>query len=133
MPLEIKDTKRAMAVVYGPKSYLDFLGSIPARLWVEKNIGGVEVRGGDIPSSGKKNFEVMVLLSGIKKSERLRYLYRLGKMQKDKGAYSEKISRVFSRLESLNTKIEDAGEDSKSIYDDLKSIMDEPVNDKESI
>jgi cell division GTPase FtsZ len=130
---DIKGCKRAMAVVYGPKRYLDFLGSIPARLWVEKNIGGVEVRGGDIPSPGKKNFEVMVLLSGIKKSERLRYMYRLGNIQKDKGAYSEKISQVFDRLKMLNSKIEDAGADSKSIYDDLKSIMDEGANDKESI
>ena len=133
LELDIKDSQRAMAVVYVPKNYLDFLGSIPARLWVEKNIGGVEVRGGDIPSLGKKNFEVMVLLSGIKKSERLRYMYRLGKMQKDKGAYSEKLSRVFSRLEDLNSKIAEAGTDSKSIYDDLKGIMDEPENDKESL
>ncbi len=133
LSLDIKDCKRAMAVVYGPKKYLDFLGSIPARLWVEKNIGGVEVRGGDIPSAGKKNFEVMVLLSGIKKSERLRYVYQLGKMQKDKGMYSEKISRVFDRLKELNSKIKDAGEDSKSVYDDLKSIMDESANDKESL
>jgi len=130
---DIKGANRAMAVVYGPKRYLDFLGSIPARLWVEKNIGGVEVRGGDIPSPGKKNFEVMVLLSGIKKSERLRYLYQLGKIQKDKGAYSEKISQVFDRLKMLNSKIDAAGDDSKSIYDDLKGIMDEGANDKESI
>lgn len=129
---DIKGSKRAMAVVYGPKKYLDFLGSIPARLWVEKNIGGVEVRGGDIPSPSKKNFEVMVLLSGIKKSERLRYMYQLGRIQKDKGAYSEKISQVFDRLKKLNLKIADAEEDSKSIYDDLKGIMDEPANDKES-
>jgi cell division GTPase FtsZ len=133
LPFDIKDSKRAMAVVYGPKKHLDFLGSIPARLWIEKNGRVAEVRGGDIPSAGKKNVEVMVLLSGIKKSERLRYMYQLGKMQKDRGMYSEKISRVFDRLKELNSKIEDAGEDSQSIYDDLKSIMDEPVNDKESI
>lgn len=133
LDFDIKDSKRAMAVVYGPKKHLDFLGSIPARLWIEKNMGVAEVRGGDIPSSEKKNVEVMVLLSGIKKSERLRYMYQLGKMQKDKGMYSEKISRVFDRLKTLNSKIEDAGDDSRSIYDDLKSIMDEPANDKESL
>ena len=133
LPFDIKDSKRAMAVVYGPKRYLDFLGSIPARLWIENNIGGVEVRGGDIPSATKKNFEVMILLSGIKKSERLRYMYQLGKMQKNRGMYSEKISRVFDRLKALNSKIADVEEDSKTIYDDLKSIMDEPVNDKDSL
>ncbi len=133
LPFDIEDSKKAMAVVYGPKKYLDFLGSIPARLWVEKNIGGVEVRGGDIPSAGKKNLEVMILLSGIKKSERLRYMYQLGKMQKNRGVYSERISRVFDRLKALNSKIVDVEEDSKTIYDDLKSIMEEPINDEDSI
>jgi len=133
LPFDIEDSKRAMAVVYGPKRYLDFLGSIPARLWVERNIGGVEVRGGDIPSATKKNLEVMVLLSGIKKSERLRYVYQLGKMQKNRGMYSEKISRVFDRLKALNSKIVEVEEDFKVIYDDLKSIMEEPINDEDSI
>lgn len=133
LPFDIEDSKRAMAVVYGPKRYLDFLGSIPARLWVGRNIGGVEVRGGDIPSATKKNLEVMVLLSGIKKSERLRYVYQLGKMQKNRGMYSEKISRVFDRLKALNSKIVEVEEDFKAIYDDLKSIMDEPINDEDSI
>jgi len=133
LPFDIEDSKRAMAVVYGPKRYLDFLGSIPARLWVERNIGGVEVRGGDIPSATKKNLEVMVLLSGIKKSERLRYVYQLGKMQKNRGMYSEKISRVFDRLKALNSKIVEVEEDFKAIYDDLKSIMEEPINDEDSI
>ena len=133
LPFDIEDSKKAMAVVYGPKRYLDFLGSIPARLWVEKNIGGVEVRGCDIPSAGKKNLEVMILLSGIKKSERLRYMYQLGKMQKNRGVYSERISRVFDRLKALNSKIVDVEEDSKTIYDDLKSIMEEPINDEDSI
>ncbi|MEE9474657.1 MAG: hypothetical protein V3V36_03210 [Candidatus Hydrothermarchaeaceae archaeon] len=133
LPFDIEDSKKAMAVVYGPKRYLDFLGSIPARLWVEKNIGGVEVRGGDIPSAGKKNLEVMILLSGIKKSERLRYMYQLGKMQKNRGVYSERISRVFDRLKALNSKIVDVEEDSKTIYDDLKGIMEEPINDEDSI
>lgn len=133
MPLDLKDTKKAMVVVYGPKKHLDFLGSIPSRLWVEENIGGVEVRGGDIPSAEKKSLEVMILLSGIKKSERLRYMYQLGKMQKNRGAYSEKISRVFDRMKALNSKIVSAEEDSKAVYDDLKGILDEAAEGDDSI
>lgn len=133
LPFDIADSKKAMAVVYGPKRYLDFLGSIPARLWVEQNIGGVEVRGGDIPSAGKKNLEVMILLSGIKKSERLRYIYQLGKMQKNKGVYSERISRVFDRMKALNSKIVDVEEDFKTVYADLKNIMEESNDDEDSI
>ncbi|MEE8400617.1 MAG: hypothetical protein V3R86_00480 [Candidatus Hydrothermarchaeaceae archaeon] len=133
MPLDLKDTKKAMVVVYGPKKHLDFLGSIPSRLWVEENIGGVEVRGGDIPSAEKKGLEVMILLSGIKKSERLRYMYQLGKMQKNRGMYSEKISRVFDRMKSLNSKIVSAEEDSKAVYDDLKGILDEAAEGDDSI
>lgn len=91
------------------------------------------MRGGDIPSAGKKNLEVLILLSGIKKSERLRYIYQLGRMQKNRGMYSEKISRVFDRLKALNLKIVDVEEDFKTIYDDLKSIMEESINDEDSI
>ncbi|MEE8402759.1 MAG: hypothetical protein V3R93_03310 [Candidatus Hydrothermarchaeaceae archaeon] len=133
LPFDIGDSKKAMAVVYGPKKYLDFLGSIPARLWVERNIGGVEVRGGDIPSAGKKNLEVMILLSGIKKSDRLRHMYQLGKMQKNSGMYSEKISRVFDRVKALDSKIADVGGDFRTICDDLKSIVEEPTNDEDSL
>ncbi len=128
---EMKDSQKALVVVSGPKRYLDFMGSIPARLWVEKHIGGVEVRGGDIPSPGKKDLEVMVTLSGIKKSERIKYLYQLGKMLKNKGAYSEKMSRIFDKMKALDAKLFNVGEDFKLVYEDMKDLVKEPTEEEE--
>jgi hypothetical protein len=116
-------------VVYGPRRYLDFLGSIPARLWVEKNIGGVEVRGGDIPSLDRKDLEVMVVLSGIRRSDRLRYLYQLAKMRKNRDIYIERIGNLFDKLKLLDSKFGDLEEEFRSIYEDLKDMVEEPINE----
>jgi cell division GTPase FtsZ len=120
--VDISETRKALVVVYGPRKYLDFLGSIPARLWVEKNIGGVEVRGGDIPWSEKKDLEVMVLLSAIKKNDRLKYLYQLGKIQKNRDEYIDKITKLYDKLKNMESKFIEIEEDFKEIYEDLKKI-----------
>jgi tubulin-like protein CetZ len=128
LPFDVKDSKKALVIVSGPRKYLDFLGSIPARLWVEKNIGGIEVRGGDIPGFDKRDLEVTVVFSGIRKSARIRYLYQLGNMAKNRGIYSEKISRIFDKLKVLDSKISGIDEDFKTIYKDMKDIVDEPLD-----
>jgi hypothetical protein len=117
----LKESQRALVAVYGPKKYLDFLGSIPVRLWIEKNIGGMEVRGGDI-SSNRKNLEVMIVFSSIRKSDRLKHLYHLGKMQKNKDVYIEKITKILDSLKLLNSKLGDIKGDFDSIYEEVKSI-----------
>jgi len=131
LPFDISDTKKALVVVSGPKKYLDFMGSIPARLWVEKNIGGVEVRGGDIPAPGKDDVEVIVVLSGIKRSKRIKFLYQMGKMMKNRNAYSGKLSRIFEKLKTLDAKIFDVEGDFKVIYEDMKSMVREPAEEEE--
>jgi cell division GTPase FtsZ len=130
LPFKISDARKALVVVSGPRRYLDFMGSIPARLWVEKNIGGVEVRGGDIPDSGKKDLEVMVTLSGIKRSGRIKFLYQMGRMLKNRNAYSERLSSIFDRLKALDAKINDLEGDFKAIYEDMKGIVREPENNE---
>ncbi|MFQ5815643.1 MAG: hypothetical protein ACE5G7_04005 [Candidatus Hydrothermarchaeaceae archaeon] len=127
LPFEVSDAKKALVVVSGPKRYLDFMGSIPARLWVEKNIGGIEVRGGDVPASDKNDLEVMVALSGIKRSNRIKFLYQMGKMLKNRNAYSEKLSRIFEKLKTLDAKMYDVEGDFKEIFEDMKSIVKEPT------
>lgn len=129
LPLNVKESRSALTVVYGPRRYLDFLGSIPARLWVEKNIGGVEVRGGDIPSLDRKDLEVMVVLSGIRRSDRLRYLYQLAKMRKNRDIYIERIGNLFDKLKLLDSKFGDLEEEFRSIYEDLKDMVEEPINE----
>jgi cell division GTPase FtsZ len=125
VPVEIKESQKALTVVFGPRRYLDFIGSIPARLWIEENIGGVEVRGGDIPSLDKKNLEVLVLLSSIRKNERLRYLYQLGKMQENRDLYIEKVTNLYNKLKVLESKFGEIEKDFREIYEDLKKVSEE--------
>lgn len=124
-PFEIKESQKALVIVSGPKRYLDFLGSIPARLWLEKTIKSSEVRGGDIPSPKKEDLEVTLVFGGIRKSDRLRYLYQLGKMLKSKEKYSEKIALIYEKMKSAKEKLVQLDKDFEEIYKNLKSIGEE--------
>ncbi len=118
---DLAAAKRALVAVSGPRRYLDFLGSIPARLWIEKQLSG-EVRGGDLPASEKRSLEVTVLYSGIRRSERIRYLYQLGRMLAKRGEVSERFSRVFEKFKLLRRRIADFEALSDEIYEEMREI-----------
>ncbi len=130
-PFDMKDSQKALVVVSGPQKYLDFLASIPARLWVEKNIGGVEVRGGDVHSSGKARLEVMVALSEIKRSERIKSLYQLSKMLKTRTANLDKLSTMVERLKALDAKVHGVGEDLRAIHEGISEFVKPQAEEKE--
>ena len=120
---DLAAAKRALVVVSGPRRYLDFLGSIPSRLWIEKQLEG-EVRGGDLPVNEKRSLEVTVLYSGIRRSERIRYLYQLGRMLRNRGEVSERFSRVFERFKLLRRRISDFEALSDEIFEDMREIAE---------
>ncbi|MDP6612587.1 MAG: hypothetical protein QF673_01045 [Candidatus Hydrothermarchaeota archaeon] len=120
----IEGSQKALVVVVGPKKYLDFLGSIPARLWVEKNISGIEVRGGDLLLHRRPSLEVMVLVSGMKKSMRIQQLYQIGKTQLDKDAFAGRLASTFERLDSLKKKVREVEEEFRDFYDALKGLKE---------
>ncbi len=122
---DLRDSQKALVVVSGPKHYLNFLGSIPARLWMEKAIGSGEVRGGDIPSLEKKDLEVIVILSGIKKSDRIRYLFRLGRVLKSRADYTAALSRILNRLRSLEDRAGALQEELRAAVEELRSAVSE--------
>ncbi|MBI4344123.1 MAG: hypothetical protein HY555_00900, partial [Euryarchaeota archaeon] len=106
---------------------------IPARLWVASNIGGIEVRGGDMPADGD-DLEVAVVLSGVKKSDRLKYIYQLGRLYRSKSAHSEKIARIFDKAKVLNAKVLELQEEFQGMYEEMKEMAAEPQEkDKEPI
>lgn len=125
LPINSKDATRGLVVVSGPRKFLGSVGSIPARLWVASNIGGIEVRGGDMPSEGD-DLEVAVVLSGVKKSDRLKYIYQLGRLFKSKNANSEKISRIFDKAKVLNAKLLELQEEFQGMYEEMKEMAAEP-------
>lgn len=122
VPVEAEETGKALVAVVGPKKYLDFIGSIPARLWVEDKIRGLEVRGGDLILYSRNNLEVMVLLSGIKKSDRIKRLYQLGKAAMDREAFTGELFKTLGELESLNKKIREIEEEFSALYDHVKDL-----------
>ncbi|GBE54334.1 cell division protein FtsZ [archaeon BMS3Bbin15] len=117
-PVDFRSSNSALVVVSGPKRYLDFLGSIPSRLWVEKNIAGVEVRGGDLPGN-KDSLEVTVLLSGIRKSEKLKYLYKLGESLES--GKLDASGKVYEKMKVLLAKIDELKTISSDIVEDIGS------------
>jgi cell division GTPase FtsZ len=120
---DLSAAKRALVVVSGPRRYLDFLGSIPARLWIEKQLSG-EVRGGDLPANDKRSLEVTVLYSGIRRSDRIRYLYQLGRMLARRGEVGERFSRVYEKFKLLRRRIADFEALSDEIYEEMREIAE---------
>jgi|TARA_B100000959_G_scaffold279364_1_gene339388 cell division GTPase FtsZ len=125
LPEGVDKSQKALVVVIGPKKYLDFIGSIPARLWVEKNIEGIEVRGGDLLLHRHHGLGVMVLISGINKSNRIKQLYQIGKTQLVSDEFSERIANTFNRLDYLKDTLTDVEKEFGKFYNELKGLKDD--------
>ena len=74
--------ERALVLVAGPPNELDRKGIEKAKSWVEENIAGVEVRGGDYPVNSEY-VAVVVVLASIGNAPRIRELLEIAKETKD--------------------------------------------------
>lgn len=73
LPCDFASAERALVLVAGPSEQLDRKGVEKAKSWVEENIGGVEVRGGDYPVKSSY-VAAVVVLSTIGSAPRIREL-----------------------------------------------------------
>ncbi|MFH0968610.1 MAG: tubulin/FtsZ family protein [Methanobacteriota archaeon] len=87
LPCEYTTASRALVLVAGPPDELDRKGIEKAKSWVEENIAGVEVRGGDFPAQSKF-VAAVVLLASIADAPRVTKLLEIAKETK---ATSERI------------------------------------------
>lgn len=87
LPCEYSTTSRAIVLVAGPPEELDRKGIEKAKSWVEENIAGVEVRGGDFPAQSRF-VAAVVLLASIADAPRVTHLLEIAKETK---ATSERI------------------------------------------
>ena len=87
LPCEYTTASRALVLVAGPPDELDRKGIEKAKSWVEENIAGVEVRGGDYPAQSKF-VAAVVLLASIADAPRVTHLLEIAKETK---ATSERI------------------------------------------
>jgi cell division GTPase FtsZ len=135
MTVGVKDSGKALVTVAGPKKLLDRVGSLPARLWVASHISGIEVRGGDTPGGGRGALEVTVVLSGIRRSDKMRYYYQLGRLLKRKKFHTEKISTLVDRVEFLHKKLGELQSEFQKMYEEVRAIAGEeeaPLEEEEN-
>ena len=87
LPCDFSTAERALVLVAGPPNELDRKGIEKAKSWVEENIAGVEVRGGDFPAQSRF-VAAVVLLASIADAPRVTNLLEIAKETK---ATSERI------------------------------------------
>ncbi len=96
MPCDYTTAERALVLVAGPPGEMDRKGGVEkSKSWVEENIAGVEVRGGDYPTESSKVAAVVVLAT-IGDAPRIRELMEIAKETKEDVVKSkERRSSMF--------------------------------------
>ncbi|NYT06056.1 MAG: cell division protein [Methanomicrobiales archaeon] len=82
LPCDYTTAERALVLIAGPSDEMDRKGVEKSKSWVEENIAGVEVRGGDYPLESSKVAAIVVLAS-IGDAPRIRELLEIAKETKE--------------------------------------------------
>ncbi|WP_298666972.1 tubulin/FtsZ family protein [uncultured Methanofollis sp.] len=94
LPCDYSTAERALVLVAGNPTEMDRKGVEKAKSWVEENIAGVEVRGGDYPVNSSYVAAVVVLAT-IGEAPRVRELFEIAKQTKEEVIQSKKRSSMF--------------------------------------
>lgn len=105
IPCNIKSVERALILVAGPPEHLDRKGLEKAKLWLEEQIAGVEVRAGDYPTRRTKYVAALVVLANVTDIPRVRDLQRLAAEAKEEAESAEKM-RISKTIELFDEDIE---------------------------
>jgi cell division GTPase FtsZ len=82
LPCDYSTAERALVLMAGPSDEMDRKGVEKSKSWVEENIAGVEVRGGDYPVESTKVAAVVVLAT-VGDAPRIRELLEIAKETKE--------------------------------------------------
>jgi len=105
IPCNIRSAERALVLVAGPPEHLDRKGLEKAKLWLEEEIAGVEVRAGDYPTRRTKHVAALVILANVTDVPRVKQLQRLAAEAKEEMESVEK-ERIEKTLEIFDEDIE---------------------------
>ncbi len=105
VPCNIHSAERALILVAGPPEHLDRKGLEKAKIWVEEQIAGVEVRAGDYPTRRTKYVAALVVLANVTDIPRVKELQRLAAEAKEEAEEAEKM-RMAKTLELFDEDIE---------------------------
>jgi cell division GTPase FtsZ len=82
LPCDYSTAERALVLLAGPPDEMDRKGVEKAKSWVEENIAGVEVRGGDYPVNSDY-VAAVVMLATVGNAPRIKELLDIAKETKD--------------------------------------------------
>jgi cell division GTPase FtsZ len=95
LPCDYSTAERALVLIAGPPDEMDRKGVEKAKSWVEENIAGVEVRGGDYPVNSEY-VAAVVMLATVGNAPRIKELLDIAKETKEEVIKSkEKKSNMF--------------------------------------
>jgi cell division GTPase FtsZ len=95
LPCDYSTAERALVLIAGPPDEMDRKGVEKAKSWVEENIAGVEVRGGDYPVDSEY-VAAVVMLATVGNAPRIKELLDIAKETKEDVIKSkEKKSTMF--------------------------------------
>lgn len=95
LPCDYSTAERALVLLAGPPDEMDRKGVEKAKSWVEENIAGVEVRGGDYPVNSEY-VAAVVMLATVGNAPRIKELLDIAKETKEEVIKSkEKKSTMF--------------------------------------
>lgn len=119
LPCDFRSVRRALIVVAGPPEELSRDGTENAREWLERNIAGGEVRGGDLPVPNSRYIAAAVLLAGITGVRKIDLLFEKARVMQEalaRGLSKEEAKRR-ERTSQLMADIEDLEEEEIDIED----------------
>ncbi len=105
IPCNIRSAERALVLVAGPPEHLDRKGLEKAKIWLEDQIAGVEVRAGDYPTRRTKYVAALVVLANVTDIPRVKQLQRLAVEAKEEIEEVEK-ERIEKTLAIFDEDIE---------------------------
>ncbi len=91
IPCNIRSAERALILVAGPPEHLDRKGLEKAKIWLEEQIAGVEVRAGDYPTRRTRYVAALVVLANVTDIPRVKLLQRLALEAKEELEEIEKV------------------------------------------
>ena len=95
LPCDYSTAERALVLIAGPPDEMDRKGVEKAKSWVEENIAGVEVRGGDYPVNSEY-VAAVVMLATVGNAPRIKELLDIAKETKEEVIKSkDKKSTMF--------------------------------------
>lgn len=64
-PTDLEKAQKALILIAGPSHEMSMKGFMSVRKWIDRTIGGMELRSGDYPVSGSRYLGIFVILAGM--------------------------------------------------------------------